>query len=285
MTFSEDRQPYIGAALMCLAMFMGSCIDIAAKALSDDYSTAQIVFLRSVLAVPLVLAICHFQTGIHSIVQVHFGWQFYRGLLTAGANFGFFYGLAHLPLVTAVLLAYLSPVMIVLLARPLLGETVSFARWLGVAIAFGGVLVVVGPTELSFEPAVWAIFGSTLCWALLSLSNRQLAGRVPSGVLTFYTIPISALLGGLLSMGLWHRPDAADWALFAMAGLSGGCAHLFAAMAYRRAPAAAIAPFEYTTLLWTAMAGYLFWNEVVDLWIWGGGALILCGGYLSLRSR
>jgi drug/metabolite transporter (DMT)-like permease len=285
MNSAAERQPYLGALLMCLAMFMGSAIDISVKALADGYTTGQIVFLRSVLALPLVLLICHLGDGLKALLKPRWGWQLYRGLLTAGANFGFFYALAHLPLVTAVLLAYVSPVLIVLLARPLLGELVTLGKWLGICVAVAGVLVVVRPTEVEIEPAVWAIFASALSWALLSLSNRKLAGSVSSGVLTFYTVPISALIGGLLAVNTWVWPDPVDWLLFATAGMSGGCAHMFAAMAYRRAPAASIAPFEYTTLIWTALAGYLFWNESVSLWIAGGGLLIIFGGYLSLRSR
>ncbi len=269
---------------MCAGMFMGASIDISVKALADSYSTAQIVFLRSMFALPLILLICHFDSGLRSLATPRWGWQITRGLLTAGANFGFFYGIAHVPLVTAVLLAYVSPVLIVLLARPVLGERVGMHRWFGILIAFGGVLLVVRPANLDLHTAVWAIFGSAACWALLSLSNRKLAGIEPTSVLTFYTIPVSAVLGFVLSLDSWQVPQHVDWMLFAVAGFSGCMAHLLVAMAYRNGPAAAIAPFEYTTLVWTAIAGYWFWRETPDPMIWVGGAAVILGGYLSLQS-
>ncbi len=275
----------IGASYMSLAMLMGAGIDISAKALAADYATSQIVLMRAVMAMPLVLLICHFQGGLKRLATPRWGWQLYRGLLTAGANFGFFYGLAHIPLVNAVLLAYIAPVLIVLLARPLLGERVGLHRWLGVLIAFAGVLVVLQPTRFELHPAALAILGSSFCWALLSLSNRRLAGIVSTGVLTFYTLPVSALLAGLLTAGAWQTPVPIDWALFAVLGMCGGLAHLFVAMAYRRAPAGVIAPFEYTTLLWTALAGYLFWNEQPGYWVWIGGFAVIVGGYVSVRAR
>ncbi len=282
---TTESSALAGATFMSLAMLAGAGIDISVKALAGDFSTAQIVFLRSLLALPVVLAICAHQGVLAELTRPRWGWQLYRGVLVAGANFGFFFGLAHVPLVTAVLLAYLAPVLIVLLARPLLGERVGIRRWCGIGVAFTGVLVVVRPTELDVSPAVLAILGSAACWALLSISNRKLAGTVSVGVLSFYTMPISALLGGWFSLGAWSTPGLDDWMLFLTAGCAGGLAHTLVATAYRHASVAVVAPFEYTTLIWTALAGWLFWNELPSAWVWVGGAAVIAGGYLAVRGR
>jgi drug/metabolite transporter (DMT)-like permease len=285
LKYRSDDNRMLGAAYMSAGMFMGASIDVSVKALAGDYGTSQIVLLRTLLALPPILIICHYQGGLAKLMTPRWGWQIYRGLLTAGANFGFFYALAHIPLITAVLLAYISPVLIVLLARPLLGERVGLNRWFGVIVAFAGVLIVLQPTSFDIGPAAWSVFGSATCWALLSLSNRRLAGLEHPAVLTFYTLPISGVLAGILTVGDWRTPDIAAWGLFAVAGLSAGAAHLFAAHAYRNAPASVIAPFEYTALFWTALSGYVFWNEQPGLWVWIGGVAVILGGYLALRSR
>ena len=82
-------------------------------------------------------------------------------------------------------------------------------------------VTVLRPTSLDLPPAAWAILGSALCWALLSISNRRLAGIEPAPVLAFYTIPVSALLAALLTAGEWRNPEALDWVLFAVAGFCG----------------------------------------------------------------
>ena len=120
-------------------MFGGSSIDVAVKALSGDYSTAQIVFLRGLIAIPLVIMLVQYQVGIRELTRLPLRWQLWRGLLTAGANFGFFYGLKFVPLVTALMLAYVSPVLIILLAKPLLGEKIGIGRLIGVLIGFSGI--------------------------------------------------------------------------------------------------------------------------------------------------
>ena len=281
---SENRI-WLGAMCMCLAMFGGASIDVAAKALSADYSTAQIVLLRSVFALPIVFSLVVQQVGVGALAHAGFGWQLWRGVLTAGANFGFFYGLIYVELVTALMLAYIGPVLIVLLAWPLLGERLSLARCLGVGVGFAGVLFVIQPTDFQFEPGVLAILGSALCWALLSISNRKLATRVSTPVLTFYTYPISLLLAVVFTLDRWVTPVGWDWGLFAVAGLGSVFAHGFAAAAYKYAPAGVVAPFEYTALIWIASAGFVFWGEVPAWTVWLGGAAVIVGGAIALRSR
>ena len=274
----------LGALCMCAAMLGGACIDVAAKALAANYTTAQIVLLRSLFAIPVITWIVAREVGLSELKNADFKWQLWRGLLTAGANFGFFYGLGHVPLVMALMIAYISPVLIVLLAKPLLGESVGPLRLTGVLLGFAGVLFVIQPDEFGAHPAVWAIIGSAVCWALLSISNRALAGKVSSSVLTFYTYPVALILAAALTMGNWIMPQGWDWGLFAMAGLGSVVAHGFAALAYRYAAAGVIAPFEYTALIWISLAGYLFWGEVPTWSVWVGGVAVIFGGYIALRA-
>lgn len=282
---AEQDRVLLGLLYMCAAMVGGTSIDVAVKALAADYSTAQIVLLRSLFALPVVTILVIQQVGLPALARVDFGWQIWRGLLTAGANFGFFYGLGYVPLVTALMLAYIAPVLIVLLARPLLGETLNAGRVVGVCIGFGGVAFVIQPDSLTLHPAIWAILGSAVCWALLSLSNRKLAGRVSTPVLTFYTYPIALALAAVLTWGSWIKPIGWDWSLFAVAGLGSVVAHGFAALAYKYASAGVVAPFEYTALIWISLAGFLFWGEVPEWTVWVGGAAVIAGGYLALQSR
>jgi len=284
----------LGAAWMCTAMFMAACVDVAVKAVSGSYGTAQIVLLRIVLSLPLVLVFCHLQGGLRSLLTPRWGWQCYRGLLAAGANFGFFYSLSQLPLLSAVLLAYISPVLIVLLARPLLGEQIGLNRWLGIGVAFGGVLLMLGPGAplISLDgplsgPALGAlsVLASALCWALLSLSNRQLATRENPAVMLFYTLPLSGVIALALAADEWIPPVATDWLWFLVAGCCGGAIHFSVVLAYRYAPAGAIAPLEYTNLIWAALAAFLLFGESPSPSGVLGGSAIIAGGYLALRAR
>lgn len=274
----------VGGLYLCAAMFMAAGIDIAAKLLTEDFGTTQIVLLRVGLSFPLLFLICWQRQSLRQLLAPEWGWQLYRGLLATGANFGFFYSLIFLDLVSAVLLAYIAPVLIVLAAQPILGERVGLQRWCGVIAAFIGVLLIVRPTSLSIHPAMLAVLFSALCWALLSITNRQLRDRVDAGVLAFYTAPISGLVAWAL-LDTWVPPNNWQWTLFVGAALCGAAAHFFTAMAYSHGQAATIAPLEYSNLLWSALAGWFIWATLPGQWVWLGGACIIAGGYVSLTAK
>ena len=271
---------------MVFAMFLAACIDITVKALTSGYSTPQIVLVRTVFALPLVLAFCHFYGGLDTIFSPRWRWQIYRGLLAAGINFGFFYGLAYVPLVTAVLLAYISPVIIVVLSHFILKEQVGLQRIIGCLIGLAGVLCIVQPGAIEWNPGMLAILASALCWALLSLSNRQLAGVENAAALTFHTLPISGVIAAVLTANHWVQPQQLlDWLLFAIIGLAAGSTHFFVAMAYKHAKAATVAPLEYTNLIWAGAGAYFFWQEIPTLMSVIGGVGILLGGFLAVRAK
>ena len=263
---------------------MASSMDASIKAIVSDLSLPQIVFLRSLFALPVVLVVCRFEGGLRGLKTKRWGWHLYRGVLAGGAAFGFFWGLGYVDFLTAVLLAHISPVVVVLLSAPVLGERVRLMQWVGIGIGFVGVLVVVEPDGLDWNPAALAILGSSVCWALISLSNRRLAGVEPAGALLFYMLPISAVLGLVLALPNWTTPTPREYAFLIYAGLATGLLHLFVVIAYRHARAATVAPLEYSTLVWSALAGYVFWSELPTIGVVAGGVLILLGGAISIRG-
>lgn len=266
---------------MCASGFMGSVVDVTVKGATAELGTAQIVFLRTLFAIPPALLLCHYQGGLQTLRTNRWGWQAYRGILATLMSFAFFYGIANMDLVTALMLLYLSPVLVVLLAKPLLGERVSVTQWLGVLVAFGGVMVVLGPEQMQWDPAALSVLLASLCWALLSLSNRSLADTESAGSLAFYILPISLVIAGGIAATEWIAPSLNTWLLLVLAGCSGGLLHFFSASAYRHANAATVAPFEYTTLLWAALAAFYFWDELPAATIWIGGTAIILGGCIS----
>lgn len=269
---------------MLAAALTISVVDIAVKAMAGELPTSQLVFLRTAFAVPGALLICHLQGGLKSLVTVHWGWQVYRSLLAVLMIYGFFWGLARVDLATALVLINMAPVFVAVLSAPLLGERVNRSQWVGVAVAFAGVVVVLRPDQAALNLPALVIIFAALCYALLSISNRRLAGLETPGALAFYTIPGSLVIAGGLSVSVWVEPSVNAWMLAALAGLAGGVSHFLAASAYRHAQAARIAPLDYTTILWAALAGYLIWNEVPSLALWVGGAAIVAGGWLCLRA-
>jgi drug/metabolite transporter (DMT)-like permease len=274
-----------GAAWMLFAAFAGSLLDASIKQLAESYQTPQIVLLRLLFSLPLVLWYAHVEGGVSNIWPTYWGWHVVRALCAAGATFGFYFALGVLPLMTAVAIGFASPLLVGLLSRPVLGEHVGPHRWLGMLIGFAGVLMVLQPRAAVWHPGMLAALGAAFCWAVLSLSARRVGPEEPVAAMVLFTIPLSLLVASVLAIEQWATPSPADWLLFAFTGLCGGAVHFGIVFAYRAARAASIAPLEYTALIWAALLGWLFWQEVPSAAVTLGAAVIVAGGAVVLRAR
>ena len=100
----------------------------------------------------------------------------------------------------------------------------------------------------------------------------------------FGNLTTIAASSGLLAFG-WKTPALGDLWAFVIMGLLGGSITFFLTQAYRLAPAAVVAPFDYTTLVWVAAIGWLVWREVPDSFVWLGAAIIIASGlYILYRE-
>ncbi len=277
-------RPAIGALWMIGATLVGSIIDVCVKALQAGFDTPQIVLLRLLCSLPFVLLFAQLSGGLGSIRPKRPAWHVLRSICAAGATFGFFYALGELPLVLCVTIGFAAPLLIALLSRPFLGETVGLRRWVGILVGFGGVLVALQPGTAVWHPAMLAVLASTLCWAVLALSARRIGGDEPMGAMVVFTIPVSLVVALAMTAGNWVAPTLHEWLLFFVAGFAGATVHYCVVYAYRATRAAVVAPMEYSALLWAALFGFAFWGEVPTLWTLLGAGVIVLGGMIVLRD-
>lgn len=266
----------IGFLLFGVAGGLG--LDLCAKALLADYSLVQFVFLRSVFGMLTLLSIARWYGGFRSLATRNWHWHLLRTLLSCGAMFGFFYGLSQMPLVNALTIAFTAPLMVTALSVPVLGEHVGWRRWLAVGVGFCGVLLVLRPGSGMVTPAALALIFAALCYAGLAITARLMSARESSFSLSIYVMSGPLLVSAVLLPGSYSDPDPTGWFLFGLAGFCSACAWVGIVGGYRRASPAILAPFEYTSLLGAAAAGYWIWNEVPDSWVIAGSAVIIGSG-------
>lgn len=266
-------------AFLLFGVAAGLCLDLCAKALLETYSLNQFVLVRSLIGLVLFLLLAPRFGGLAALSTRRWQWHLLRTLLAAGSMYGFFYGLARMPLVNALTLAFTAPLMVTALSVPLLGERVGWRRWAAVLTGFGGVLLIVRPGVDGFGFASFAVLFAGFCYALLAITARRLATTESSYSLSVYVIagPLVAALVGSTGEA-WIAPDALGWVLFVAAGVCSVCAWLGIVGAYRRAPPALLAPFEYTAIVGGTIAGLLLWNERPDAWVLLGAAVITASG-------
>lgn len=238
-----------------LFVAMGGCV----KAVSGDVPLGQIVFFRSFVAMlPLVIFLwwrAEFPAGLRT--RRPWG-HVLRSGMGAAAMFTSFAAIARLGVAEAVLLGYLAPLFLTLLAVVILGERLTPTRLAGLVLGFAGVLVLTGPEVLAgtedWDGRRMAGLGLGLATAVLTagalLQIRRLSSTESPGAIAFY-FALVCTLAGLATLPLgWVTPQGPTLWLLIAAGLLGGLAHICMTLSFKLAEASALAPLEYLTLIW-----------------------------------
>lgn len=287
---ARQRLKAIGLMLLAVAFFSG--LDTAAKYLvtREGLGVGQIVWSRCIgQFVLLLLLVPGF--GLMSTKALFttnsLGLQLVRSVLMVATTAFNFLALQYLRLDQTVTIVFLAPLMVALLAGPLLGEWVGRRRLAAILVGFAGVLIAVRPGFGEIHPAVLYSFAGMLAYALFIILTRHMAHFDPPLVTLFYSM-FAGTFGAIpFAIADWHAPpDGLSWLLLGSLGILGGFGHWLFLHAYRLAPASAIAPFLYTQLLTMVAFGFIVFGDLPDLWTLAGAALIVASGvYLIHRER
>ena len=271
-------------------LFSVSCFSVLnalSKTLTRDYPVAEVVWARYIVAFVLMIVLFMPRSGLNLFRWHNIGHQAVRGLLLFFSSCLYFHGLVHMPLASAASISLTSPLIVTALSSRFLGEAVGVRRWIAVGVGFAGALIVVRPGDANFQWASLLIVASTVCSAFYQLYSRRY-GRVerPDASATMATIVGSVVAAPMLPFD-WITP-AFGWDLVLFLGLGAMAAigHYFLTVAYRLAPAAVVAPFNYVQLLGAVILGYLVFGNFPDFWTWVGAAVIVCSGlYIGHEER
>jgi drug/metabolite transporter (DMT)-like permease len=283
-----------GIFLMVLSVLLFSSMDAMIKWATRDYPTGQIVFFRNFLAFVPVLLFLWRGGGALTLRTRRLGGHLIRGVVGVASMFFFFLAFGLLPLADTIALGMSGPIFLTALSVPLLGERVGIRRWSAVLAGFVGVLIMVRPGSGVFELEALTAIAGAFFYALAMVSIRRLSRTEPAAAIVFY-FTLFAMAAGLASwplaaalpdwIGPWAWPDAAGWTILIGIGLIGGTAQLTLTYAFKLAPVAVIAPFEYGALVFGVLFGLLIWQEKPDRYILFGAALVIASGlYILYRE-
>src|SRR5271170_7029863 len=258
--------------------------------LGARFPIGEVVFFRSAFAIIPVVIVYAWRGELAATVRTErpFG-QVSRGALSIVGMFCNFGALARLPLIEANAISFTSPLISVALASLILKERVRIYRWSAVIIGFVGVLVVLSPHFSSEEIGIVLASSASLAgvgFALAgSVSNsctmiqtRKLTESESTSSIVFYFSLICALAGlATLPFG-WIKPDGKEFLALLFTGLLGGSAHILLTESYRYASASVVAPFDYTSMIWALVLGYLMFGEKPTVMIVLGSIIIAAAG-------
>jgi drug/metabolite transporter (DMT)-like permease len=288
----EGRRRLKAIGLMVIALVLFSLLDASAKylATAKGLPVTQIVWVRFVVQFVLLLVLVP-AFGLLGLKELfattRLAQQIARSFLMVGTTAFNFLALKYLRLDQTITVVFLAPLVVALLAGPVLGEWVGWRRFVAILVGFLGIVIAVRPGFAAVHPAVGYAFGAMLAYALFMLLTRQLAGHDPPLVTLFYSMFVGTFFGAPLAAGDWVAPpDLATWAMLGSLGILGGTGHYLFIHAYGLAPASSISPFLYLQLLSMTALGYLVFGDVPDAWTLVGAAVIVGSGvYLVHRER
>ena len=280
------NEPLRGILLIIAAFVTFSMLDTTAKHLVQNYPPAQVVWVR--YAGHLVIAAVIFlpRHGLGLLHSQRLGLQVVRSLLLFGATCANFAALQYLQLAETASIFFSTPLMVAVLAVPLLGERIGPRRWSAIVIGFVGVMIVVRPGLGLVHWAISLSLLAALCAGLYQITTRKLAGTDRVATTQFYTALIGALAITPLVPFVWEMPNLYDALLMVGLGALGGFGHWMLILAHRLAPAPILAPFNYIQLLPMVLLGYLVFGDLPDSWTLVGAGVVLSSGlYLLYRER
>lgn len=237
----------------------------------DNLPLGQVVFFRSFFALlPLLIFLRlrgELPGGLATRRPVG---HLLRSTFGALAMFASFATLVRLPIAEATLISYLAPPLMAVFAAIFLRETLTPMRVAAVLLGLAGVVVLVLP-DINLSGANssrLAGYALGVLTAVLSASAltmvRSLARTESPGAIALYFV-IASMLAALLTIGSgWVRPDGTALALLVASGVFGGLAHIATTMAFRYAEASALAPLDYVSLLWAALADVLIFSATLN---------------------
>jgi drug/metabolite transporter (DMT)-like permease len=276
-----------GILLLVLAVAGFACMDASAKWLNQREHSLQTVAVRYLGSFILTVIFLNPRTRPGILRSSRPVLQAARGLCMFGASFFVFTALSTLPITVVTSINFAAPLLVAVLAGPVLGETLGPRRVVAVIVGFIGVLVITRPGTAGFQPGMWLALGAAGCSATYFLLTRLLSRHDKPETTHFYTGLIGMLVGMPLALPVWQTPaNPQTWFAMAVLGVGGALAHWLLILAHKQAPASVLSPFFYAQLPFAAVIGAVVFGNVPDRWtLLGGGIVIASGLYLLYRER
>lgn len=270
------------AALLASLMFasMGAAVRFSSAYLPHEMT----VFLRNCFGLLFLLPWIYRQ-GISSLATKRLPAHITRSVSGLTAMYCFFYAIAHLQLAEAILLNYSSPFFIAIIALVWLRETLSLKIILAIMVGFTGICFILKPGAGMFQGAAWIGLLSAFFAAFAMVTIRNLSTTEPTLRIVFYFSSTATIISSIPLLWAWQTPALPALLAMAFAGLAASFGQLLLTYSYGHAPAALIGPYTYSTVVFAATWGWLFWSERPDMYTIIGAVLVVIAGSMTFQRK
>lgn len=291
----------LGILCLCAGIGLFSVQDLILKLVSSTYPLSEAMTLRGLTAMPLLMLIAHRDGGLRTLFTPGMRHMILRGVVMFVAYAAYYLALPALPIATTVALYFSAPLFITILSFFWLGETVRWRRWGAVILGFVGVIVMLRPGASLFDWAALLVLVSGLAYGFSMIMARRLGTAETAPAMAFWGNSVFLVFAILMALAFgdgrlageahptvqfllrpWVWPSAIDAALMCGCGVIAALGLTLLTQAYRIADSNAVAPFEYSYMLWGVLWGWMFFSEWPDSIAWIGIGIIMSAGLLVL---
>lgn len=273
----------LGMSAAVGAFLMFTVMNMFAKMLSVNHSVIEIAFYRNLVAcLPFLILIFGFGRREILIIRSKPSLVGIRAIIGTLSLVTTFYAYSLMPMADATALLFTASLFIPVLGVIFLKETVGPYRWAAVGIGFIGVVIMSRPTGDAYTLGIIVCLIAALMHAILQIIVRYLGRYESTETIAFYFFVIGLILTALPLPFIAVRPTLSEVPLLVGVGLSGAAAQWLLTFAFRNAKAAIITVFNYSSIVWATLFGWMIWNEWPLPAVMLGAAIVIASNILMI---
>ena len=274
----------IGIIFGILAYFSFSILDATQKTLILYHSVFQLMLVKYFFVLFLSLVESKRKNNINFYKSKSIKLQIFRSLLSVIESGCFVLSFKYLSLADAHSVGSLAPVIVVALSAIFLKEKVSTKIWIAIFIGFIGVLIILRPTSSIFDPKALLPLLAAFVLGLYQVVTKKVSEHDTTETSLFYTSIIGIFIMSLLASNFWNPVSSSSYILFFIIGIFFSLGVYLQIIALSMARASIIQPFHYTLIFWAIILGYIFYNDIPDLFTIVGAVIITLSGIFVLTQ-
>ena len=283
--FSSMSAISVAVGLAIVATLLAATTNGTIRSLTGEMHPFQIAFFRCVLAL-IMFGPLFWRSDFKLLKTSQVKLQLVAGMLQAGSMLLFFLALGLIPLAKVSALNFSSPLFATLLAIVFLGEVIRARRIAALIVGFTGMVLIVRPGWQPLDLGSIAVIASAACAGGNLIATKVLSRTNASMTTVFYSTLISAPVALVFAIPEWTMPSVHHIVPLLVIAAASSLNNVARAQAIKIADITIIAPLEFLKLPWSAVVGYVFFAELVDVWTWIGGFVIFAGAtYIAHRER
>lgn len=275
-----------GIGLMLVGIFFFSLNDAMGKFLIATFSVGQILLVRSAAGLVMLTPFIRREgwAAFRSAPRPWLQWLLRPACLTFEVA-AFYWALFYMSLADVMTFYLAGPIYVTAMSPFLLGETVGWRRWLAVLFGFVGVMIALNPTAASLTPGALVAIAGSLTFSISMICTRLVRGTPDIVLITTQTVG-ALLFGAVVAPFSWVALGWFDFALLVLLGVVATFAHFCINRALKLAPASVVVPYQYTTIVWAIILGFIFFRDIPRVAMLAGAAIIIAAGiYIFIREQ